>query len=67
MFGVLLTGIGLMFLQGDVELWQMSWSWFWPTVLTLAGVLVLAPAWSGSRGDAGTATTRSRRDPPEPI
>jgi hypothetical protein len=41
-FGVFFTGVGLMFLQGDIEVWRTDWSWFWPTMFTLAGVLVIA-------------------------
>ena len=40
-FGVLFTGGGLWFLQGDVDVWHLDWSWLWPALLVLSGVMVL--------------------------
>ena len=43
-FGVIFAGIGLVVLQGDIDPWLISASWFWSLVLTLAGVTVLLSA-----------------------
>ena len=40
-FGIVFVGVGLAFLQGDVDLWQVNWNWFWPIALTFAGIVVL--------------------------
>ncbi len=52
MFGLLFTAVGLTFLRGDVELWQIEWSWFWPGVLIVAGGLVLLSLRSSSTAQA---------------
>lgn len=43
-FGLLFTAVGLLFLGGNLDIWRLDWSWFWPAVLTLAGVVVLLSA-----------------------
>ena len=58
LFGLFFTGIGLTFLRGDVDVWRLDWSWFWPVLLVLAGVLVVSSArakndHSESQTDAG--------------
>lgn len=40
-FGLIFAGVGVVFLQADVDLWRVDWTWFWPAALTLSGLLVL--------------------------
>ena len=40
-FGLLFTGLGLVPLTGDLGLWRLDWSWFWPLVLLIGGGAVL--------------------------
>ena len=43
-FGVLFAGIGLIVLQGEVDPWRLNWDWFWPVVLTVAGLTLVLSA-----------------------
>jgi len=54
-FGVLITGIGLLFLvlpdAGDIiDVVTDISSWFWPSVFIAVGVAILAPLVSRSNG-----------------
>lgn len=42
--GLVFLALGLRFLQPGAQVWRMDWSWVWPAVLLLGGVLVLASA-----------------------
>lgn len=47
-FGLLFTAVGLVFFAGDVEIWWLDWSWFWPGALLLLGVMVLVSSRSSA-------------------
>ena len=45
-FGLVFIGVGATFIRGDVEIWQLNWSWFLPGVLLVSGLLIVGSALS---------------------
>ena len=50
-FGLLFAGLGLIVLQGD-DPWRRNWDWFWPVVLTAAGLTLVLSARRKGKGEA---------------
>ena len=60
--GLVFLALGLRFLQPGAQVWRMDWSWVWPAVLLLGGVLVLASA--RSKPDDAEVGGPPAADPP---
>lgn len=64
-FGVIFGAAGLVVLRDEPRLWAMDWSWLWPAVLLVAGLLVLASIRSDQRHDRHETAAVPPDEPPE--
>ena len=60
--GLLFAGGGLLVLTSSVDLWRIDWSWFWPVILTLSGVVILLSLRSGDERQDEAATSDDLTD-----
>jgi hypothetical protein len=64
--GLVFVALGVRFLQPGAQLWSIDWSWAWPAVLLLAGLVVLASARSRDR-EPDAVADQPLEDPAGPV
>lgn len=57
-FGLLFTGLGLVFLVSDANLTDLSARWFWPLPAIALGLVIAATALTRELSDSGPDETR---------